>query len=136
DDVYEVSIETGGHVSTKKYIELAEELGHIHFCVDYKLPASGMHDKMNPHAFEDLRECDSVKYVVGTQDDFDVAMNHLHKARANGAKWLALFSPCWEASFTLRDLAEALIDVHNYLHPVTYSLQIHKVVWEPTTRKV
>ena len=58
-----VEIETNGSVDLKKYKNINPPPV---FTVDYKLPGSGMEDKMNRDNFKNLSHNDTVKFVAGT----------------------------------------------------------------------
>jgi 7-carboxy-7-deazaguanine synthase len=133
---FTITIETGGHIPTVKYIELAKEFGRIYLCVDYKLPCSGMNEKMKSSAFSTLREEDSIKFVVGSKDDFDEAMLFLDHQRENKVKALALFSPVWDSELSVRELANLVMKLPKFFAPARLSLQLHKLIWEPATRAV
>ena len=62
-----VSIETNGTIAAFGY-------GVNSFVVDYKLPSSGMEDRMNMFNFNGLRPRDFVKFVIGTELDLKRAI--------------------------------------------------------------
>lgn len=138
---YHTTVETGGHKSTEFFIKFIEEnfceVEHrVDFCVDYKLPSSGMIGRMVDDAFSFLRFNDSVKYVVGNGDDWSAAKQHLVKLREEGIKATALFSPVWGAPMNVQELAKKVLAIKTNLHPIRLSLQIHKVIWGPDERGV
>ena len=61
-----VEIETNGSVDLKKYKNINPPPV---FTVDYKLPGSGMEDKMNRDNFKNLSHNDTVKFVAGSMKD-------------------------------------------------------------------
>jgi len=66
----DVSIETNGSIVPKGFSD------GINFVVDYKLGTSRMNRRMNDKVFENLREGDIIKYVVGSREDFEQAITH------------------------------------------------------------
>lgn len=136
---FHTTIETSGHKSTEFFIRLAEKNGFgdkVDFCVDYKLPSSGMIRKMTADAFSFLRPVDSVKYVIGDEKDWHTAMQHLTELREGVVKATALFSPVWGAPMNIQELTERVLTVETDLHPTRLSLQLHKIIWGPDKRGV
>jgi len=136
-----VVIETSGYVPLSGWMDhIAKRIhNHVHFCVDYKLPSSGMEHRMVEASFFPLRPSDSIKYVVADEEDFSVAVDHLCRVRDNyGLRATALFSPVWSADNTrwLRRLADLIQGLPDELSPFRLSLQQHKITHEPATRKV
>jgi 7-carboxy-7-deazaguanine synthase len=118
-----------------KYSSRTED--QVTFCVDYKLPKSGMEKRMVANAFGSLRSVDSIKYVIADAEDFGAAMAHLASMRIQKVEATALFSPVWNEGWGIQGLAQALIANYQFshLHPYRLSLQIHKIIWDPGTRK-
>jgi 7-carboxy-7-deazaguanine synthase len=133
---YHVTIETGGHVPLSSFVSAFKDHSGIHFCVDYKSPSSGMQGKMKEEAFAPLRPNDSIKYVCGSEEDFGAAITHLSWARSQRVHATALFSPVWGSKLGIRGLAENVMKLSQALAPLRLSVQLHKIVWEPSTRAV
>jgi 7-carboxy-7-deazaguanine synthase len=131
-----VSIETNGTqipymFSESKYQTL------YRYIVDYKLPSSGMMEKMNRDVFDVLRPVDVMKFVICNAEDYDIAKVLICKQK-NVDCWRArkVFSPGIENQRNYTGwpacLAENMIrdSVQNpILADIQYSLQIHKVLW-------
>jgi len=132
-----IVIETGGHVPIGEILDqlrFADVESLVHFCVDYKLSCSGMKDRMKDGAFFPLRSTDSIKYVCASDKDFIEAIAHLTRMRSEEVLATALFSPAWgDPGWTTR-LAELVRDLP--ISHVRFSLQIHKVLYDPVTRCV
>ncbi len=131
-----VSIETNG-TQVPLMIDGKDWSDRYRYIVDYKLPSSGMMDKMNSDVFDVLRSVDVIKFVISDLYDYDTAKAILHKEIVQ-TYWHArkVFSPGIEdqRSFTgwPAKLAELLIGdavQDPILARVQYSLQVHKVLW-------
>jgi len=112
-----VTVETNGSYDLKAY-------GALSWVVDYKLPSSGMMDKMNLKAFNPLGANDFIKFVIASKEDFEVAVfqaeQFSHRTRAK-----ILFSPHLKtvkpADLIRRMKNRALFDYR-------VNLQLHKLV--------
>ncbi len=111
----------------------AETLGGLKsmvFTMDYKLPGSGMEDRMIPENFQILNErqnpLDEIKFVVRDRLDFERSLEICKEYKVN--TWI-LYSPV-EGEMDPRELAEF---VKRHPSPnARLSLQIHKVLWGNT----
>jgi len=63
-----VTIETNGTIMIPK-------IGNVGWVVDFKLPSSGVTDKMCMEIFPELGEKDIIKFVISDKSDFDKAMH-------------------------------------------------------------
>lgn len=63
-------VETNGSIDVSEYFGLG---GNIEFTIDYKLPGSGMSDKMCLNNFKNVRPVDTVKFVVSDYNDLEEA---------------------------------------------------------------
>jgi 7-carboxy-7-deazaguanine synthase len=121
-----VLLETGGHRSTARVPEGVVTI------LDVKCPGSGESHRNEWSNLERLRRHDEVKFVVKDRADYDFAREVI-------------------AKFQLADRVSAvhLSPVHGVLHPrvlsewvledrlsVRVQLQLHKYIWDPTTRGV
>ncbi len=120
DQGYEALVETNGSVDLKPFDPRAK------YIVDIKTPGSGAGESFLESNYENLRDCDEVKFVVTSKDDFDWAVA-LTKQRGLDKRHTLLFSPAW-GLVKPEDMAQWLIDsgVEGRL-----SLQIHKLIWGP-----
>lgn len=74
---YQVHIETNGSVNIAPF-----RIGdNIHFVLDYKLPCSGMEDKMYARNFDMAAENDAVKFVAASRGDLEKAVQVMDKYR-------------------------------------------------------
>ena len=117
-----VEIETNGSVNIKEYAST----------MDYKLGASGMEEKMCLENFAYLDKRDTVKFVVGSQEDLKRAAEIIEKYALTG-KVSVYFSPAFGAIEP-----EEIVDfmVQNRLNDVRMQLQMHKFIWDPEKRGV
>jgi 7-carboxy-7-deazaguanine synthase len=114
---YVVSVETNGSYSLEGY-------GVLSWVVDYKLPSSGMEDKMNPKAFESLGANDFIKFVILDLGDYLLAVIKAKEfSETNRAK--ILFSPCLPMCIP-KDLIERMRNDRLFDYQV--NLQLHKLV--------
>ena len=129
DPFYRVEIETNGSVDLTPYVLLPERPA---FTMDYKLPGSGMEDKMLTDNLEKLTKRDTVKFVVGSRADMERALEVTEKYNLQG-RTAIYFSPVFgriEPAELVNFLAE------NKLNDMRVQIQMHKVIWEPDKRRV
>lgn len=130
-DVIEViEIETNGSVGLAPLANTRPE--KLQFTMDYKLPSSGMEDRMLLENFDLLENCDVVKFVVGTQDDLET-MARIVRTHALDERCHVYISPV----FATLDPA-AIVDFMkvNALTSAILQLQLHKMIWPHTERGV
>jgi len=125
-----ITIETNGSVDLPDCFYTFSP--NIRWVVDYKLPSSGMEEKMKESVFKSLRECDVIKFVISDDNDYKRALQVI----ALHPEWKAkkAFSPVIRELGTLgidvewpRRLAEKMLE--DNLYNIHYSLQLHKVLW-------
>ncbi len=121
-----VLVETGGHV------HLAQVPEGVHKIMDVKCPGSGEAHRMDWSNLALLGPGDEVKFVLKDRADYeyarDVVTTHALEARVAAV----LFSPV-HGVLDARVLSEWVLEDRL---PVRVQLQIHKYIWEPTTRGV
>lgn len=124
-----VEIETNGSIDLKKYqeIENAPE-----FTMDYKLPGSGMTQFMRLENFSYLKEKDTVKFVVGSRDDLELAKQVIEEYGLI-EKCKVYLSPVFE-KINPAEIVEFMLK--NKMNRVNFQLQMHKFIWEPERRGV
>ena len=100
--------------------------------VDYKLPSSGMEEKMRPiKEFRALSDSGDLKFVCTTEDLVKAA----EIARSIGPGVRMFFSPVF-GKCDLEALAAVVMDLHRERLEVFVSLQMHKIIWAPDRRGV
>ena len=78
---YEVNIETNGAVDIIEFLKKIPHSENLFFTIDYKLPTSGMTDKMIWNNFLNLRPCDVIKFVVGSSEDIAQTIDIVKKLK-------------------------------------------------------
>ena len=122
---FDVNVETNG----SQNISIHRFPG-VWFTVDYKCPTSKMTDKMNPYLFEhQLRNNDVLKFVVGSEEDMNAALEMLEKYRPNCSIY---FSPVF--GFDTKKIVEFMME-HELYH-CKVQLQLHKYIWDKDMRGV
>lgn len=122
-----IEIETNGSIDLSPFWSLP-----CSFTVDYKLPGSGMEDKMCLSNFERIRVEDTVKFVAGSRSDLKRAKEIIEKYRLAGRTAVYL-SPVF-GRIEPKDIVEFMIE--NRMNDVHIQIQMHKVIWDPKKRGV
>jgi 7-carboxy-7-deazaguanine synthase len=121
-----VLLETGGHRSTARVPEPVVTI------LDVKCPGSGEADKMDWANLDRLRPHDEVKFVIKDRADYEYA-RALVRDRDLAARAAAVhFSPV-HGEMDLRTLSEWVLADRL---PVRVQVQLHKYIWDPSTRGV
>lgn len=124
-----VEIETNGSV------DLLPFDGICHrplFTMDYKLPGSGMEDKMNLRNVELLKKGDTVKFVAGSEEDLERAAEII-RTYSLTERCHVYFSPVF-GRIDPADMVEFM--KKHKLNGVRLQLQLHKFIWDPMARGV
>ena len=124
-----IEIETNGSVDIRSYKSIA---GNISFTLDYKLPYSGMEDKMFMPDFEAVDKNDTVKFVAAGKDDLDTMKEIVEKYNLAN-KTNVFISPVF-GEIEPVTIVEYMID--NKLNSVKMQLQMHKFIWDPNQKGV
>jgi 7-carboxy-7-deazaguanine synthase len=121
-----VLLETGGHRSTSRVPPGVVTI------LDVKCPGSGESEKNDWTNLERLQPHDEVKFVIKDRTDYEYAREIV--ARHDLARRAAAvhFSPV-HAVMDARTLSEWVLADSL---PVRVQLQLHKYIWDPTTRGV
>ena len=130
DESLRVEIETNGAVPLEEYYREFKE--SISFTVDYKCPGSGMEKTMHLPNFEEIRACDTVKFVVSDMADLDKMRYIIDR--------YSLCSKCtvYVSAVFGRIRPDEIVDymIKNKMNDVRLQLQIHKYIWDPDKRGV
>jgi len=134
EHIVDIHIETNGAIDLQPFEQLRNSHHDLQkkmrFVMDYKLPASGEMDRMHMENFKELQHQDEIKFVVGSENDFEITKQVVSEHYRNGQ---ISVSPVWE-SMPPRRLVELLLE--NPLPNAKLSLQLHKVIWHPEERGV
>jgi len=124
-----VEIETNGSIDLSPFTQMSHPPV---FTMDYKLPGSLMESKMLVSNFERLTKKDTVKFVIGSLEDFNVA-RYIIQRHALIGKCKVYFSAVF-GKISLKETVELMKD--NQMNGVNLQLQMHKVIWDPNEKGV
>ncbi len=127
--VDDLHIETNGAIDLTMFLSGIDS-PKVRYIMDFKLPDSGEMDKMIVSNLGKLRKQDELKFVIGSEEDFRVAVEVL---RSHPTEALPLFSPVWE-TMPPRRLVELMLG--SGLSGVKLNMQLHKIIWDPAMRGV
>ena len=124
DAGYWVNVETNGSQEP--------QLRHrdLFYTIDFKTKSSGVSDKMTPGAFTSLDSLDVVKFVVGSIEDLDQALEITEK--------YDIKSPIFVSPVFGKIEAVQIVEYiqnHN-LWNWRVQLQMHKYIWDPNQKGV
>ncbi len=122
---YEVMLETGGSLSIK------EVDPRVKIILDLKCPSSGMLKKNMYENIDSLKLIDEVKFVIGSREDYDWSKEIIAKYNLD-EKSIILFSPVFGKIEPVNIVNWIIEDKLN----VRFQLQMHKFIWESTTKGV
>ena len=125
-DGHTVLLETGGHRPIDRVPAQVVKI------VDVKCPGSGEADKNHWANLERLAPHDEVKFVVLDRADYEFARNVVTRTQLPSRAAAILFSPV-HGVLDPKTLSEWVIADRL---PVRVQLQLHKLIWSPTTRGV
>jgi 7-carboxy-7-deazaguanine synthase len=121
-----VLLETGGHRSTERVP------GDVVTILDVKCPGSGEAHRNDWSNLERLRPHDEVKFVIKDRVDYEYARDIVHRHDLRNRASAILFSPV-HGVLDARQLSEWVLADRL---PVRVQLQLHKFIWDPSTRGV
>lgn len=124
---YYVNVETNGSCP------LTIRYSNMFYTVDYKTFSSGMTDKMNPETFENLRNEDVLKFVVGSQKDLVQAME-FERSLVHEPPGLSVYVSPVFGKIDPKEIVEFMNE--NKLWHWKLQLQLHKYIWDPDMRGV
>lgn len=134
EQIVDIHVETNGAIDLEPFDRMRREnerlRDKVRFVMDYKLPASGEMNKMIDSNFDFLAGRDEVKFVIGSDQDFEMATNIVRRHHKQGT---VLFSPVWETMEPKRLVEKVLQEP---LPDVKVSMQLHKIIWDPKQRGV
>ncbi|RYL95202.1 radical SAM protein [Sporolactobacillus sp. THM7-4] len=134
DQIIDIHIETNGAIDLAPFARMRKRdavlMKKMRFVMDYKLAASGESEKMITDNFNCLLNQDEIKFVIGSDEDFEQAKKVMARFHKKGQ---VLFSPVWETMEPRRLVEKVLADP---LPQVKISMQLHKIIWDPNRRGV
>ncbi|SCZ79455.1 putative 7-carboxy-7-deazaguanine synthase QueE [Acidaminobacter hydrogenoformans] len=129
DEALHVEIETNGSIDITPYTLMYNPPV---FTMDYKLPGSLMESSMLVSNFERLTQKDTLKFVIGSLEDFNVARDIIHRHALVG-KCNVYLSAVF-GQIRLEEIVELMKDHH--MNGVNLQLQMHKIIWDPNEKGV
>jgi|TARA_B100001741_G_scaffold186817_2_gene153742 7-carboxy-7-deazaguanine synthase len=117
-DSYNVSIETSNAVSIKNINDSAV------IVLDIKTPDSNESDKNIIENYKFLKECDQIKFVICSKDDYQWAKNYINKYNLNSICNI-IMSPSF-GEMDIQVLAEFILKDNL---PARLQTQLHKLIW-------
>ncbi len=132
DEGYTVLIETSGSR------DLSPIDPRVHRIMDLKCPDSGEVESNRLENLPLLGGLDEVKFVIGSERDYDWARDQVRAGAAEASGWVhrvraVLFSPVFGK---ITPLALATRVLQDALPGVRMQLQMHKLIWPPNQRGV
>ncbi|MBR4483025.1 MAG: putative 7-carboxy-7-deazaguanine synthase QueE [Paludibacteraceae bacterium] len=125
---YQVHIETNGAIPVEQF-----RIGdNIHFVIDYKLPDSGMEERMHLPNLASVRKADAYKFVIASNRDLDKAvkiMRQYNLEEKTQVYFSTVFGKMEPAVVVERMKSEKF-------NGVKIQLQLHKFIWDPKTKGV
>ncbi len=120
---YQVHVETNGAIPVEQF-----RIGdNIHFVIDYKLPDSGMEERMHLPNLASVRKADAYKFVIASNRDLDKAVKIVRQYNLE-EKTQVYFS-------TVFGKMEPAVVVERMksekFNGVKLQLQLHKFIWDP-----
>ena len=137
DTGYTVLLETSGERL------LANVPTAVHKIVDVKCPHSGAADTFRIENLDTLSPRDEVKFVISDREDYEFARDFTREHNLPSRVSAVIFSPAFRKDAVGRRAENALVDPRQLTEwiladglNVRLGLQLHKFVWEPTTKGV
>ncbi|RJP62254.1 MAG: radical SAM protein [Ignavibacteriales bacterium] len=122
---YDVMLETGGSLSVNDIDE------RVKIIMDLKTPSSNMLKKNFYENINYLKPKDEIKFVIGSREDYDWTKSKIEEYNLSN-KFTVLLSCVFGKIEPLTLVNWILEDKLN----VRFQLQLHKFIWQPTTRGV
>ena len=111
--------------------------------LDLKTPGSGEFDRNLMDNLDDLRSHDEVKFVITDRRDYDWAHSVINDYNLVDRVAAVLLSPVFEQAQGLEIAGQGGLAPHELAEwmladalPARLQLQMHKFIWDPTTRGV
>ena len=136
DNDFEVNIETNGSCDIVGFRSLIYNKSNMFFTIDFKLPSSGMMNEMMLSNFTNLRRDDVLKFVIGTEEDCEVAIAYAKKlTEYYGDECPYIYVGTVFGEYDMSDAIERFMREPE-LKDVRFQLQLHKFIWDPDARGV
>lgn len=126
-----IHIETNGSVDISLF-KARNSSPQIRYIVDYKLPGSGMTNRMAAANLEAVGGNDVYKFVLASEEDLEMAFKVIEAHDLCG-RCLVYFSPITKL-LSPAEVVEFMKE--KKLGKVKLQLQLHKIIWDETQRGV
>ena len=137
---FEVNIETNGAVDLTEFenkmvdiLSNDELVNNLIYTLDYKCPSSGEEDKMIMSNIPFLVKGDVLKFVCGSQEDLEHMKSVVDQYVPEIPTFEVFVSPVF-GDIEPREIVEYMLE--NNMNNVRLQLQLHKLIWDPSTRGV
>lgn len=131
----DVNIETNGAVDIVDFLGKVPKSDNLFFTIDYKLPSSGMTDKMIWNNFINLRPCDVIKFVIGSDEDMNLTIGIVKKLKQVYTEMPHIYLGAVYGMYDAQKLVNIMLK-EPVLCDATFQIQLHKVIWDPEERGV
>ena len=131
----DVNIETNGAVDIVDFLGKVPKSDILFFTIDYKLPSSGMTDKMIWNNFINLRPCDVIKFVIGSDEDMNLTIDIVKKLKQVYTEMPHIYLGAVYGMYDAQKLVNIMLK-EPVLCDATFQIQLHKVIWDPEERGV
>lgn len=128
DDTLRVEIETNGAVDLSGFCGENRPV----FTMDYKLPSSQCEEAMLLHNFSLLSAEDTVKFVSGSREDLEKALEIIRRFELED-RCHVYVSPVFGS---LEPVEIVNFMMEHKLNRVRLQIQMHKIIWDPNARGV
>ena len=129
DKTLRIEIETNGAVDLTDFINIGN---NVTFTVDYKLPGSGMEDRMLLENYNLLRNSDTVKFVVSDIVDLEKTREIINRYKLD--ERLQVYISSSFGRISNEEIVNYMIE--HKMNSVRLQLQIHKYIWSPDKKGV
>ena len=143
DDGFTVLIETSGA------LDISQVDPRVHRIMDLKCPSSGESERNRLENLACLKSTDEIKFVIGTQQDYDWAKQKIAEHQLSNFcpllfSWVAPLQP-HQQDKSLKKVPEGQTPISRKelvekitadALPVRFQLQMHKFIWPPDERGV
>ncbi|QUH24531.1 putative 7-carboxy-7-deazaguanine synthase QueE [Serpentinicella alkaliphila] len=124
-----IEIETNGSVLIDKFVSIKNCPS---FTMDYKLPSSGMENKMALENFKYISKNDTIKFVSGSIEDLNRVKELIEEYDLVNKTNVYISSVF--GKIALDEIVEFM--KNNNMNGVTLQVQLHKIIWDPDKRSV
>lgn len=131
----EVNIETNGAVDITEFSKKIPKSDKLFYTIDYKLPSSGMSDKMIWGNYLSLTPRDVIKYVVGSEEDVRLMIDLTAKLKKHYKEMPHIFIGAVYGMYDAQKLVDTILH-EPVLCDARFQVQLHKIIWDAQKRGV